>query len=124
MQPLPTDDFAGELPSGAPAHPVASFFHVFFKVGWGHGLGRGCGTHPPASCAGRRQGNKSASGCLESAQPSPHPLPLLASTPQAAALVVYLFSGWFIGNFVLTFVILILLLAFDFWTVKVRHLVL
>lgn len=37
---------------------------------------------------------------------------------KAAALVVYLFSGWFIGNFVLTFVILILLLAFDFWTVK------
>ena len=39
---------------------------------------------------------------------------------QVAAVLVYLFNGWFMDNFVLAFVILILLLAFDFWTVKVR----
>lgn len=35
-------------------------------------------------------------------------------------MVIYLFSGWFISSFVLTFVILVILLAADFWTVKVR----
>ncbi|CAH0474780.1 unnamed protein product [Peronospora belbahrii] len=51
----------------AAKHPVASFFHLFFK-----GL----------------------------------------------ALILYLFGSIFISNFILLFVICILLLAFDFWTVK------
>lgn len=49
------------------AHPVAAFFHVFFKI---------------------------------------------------SALLVYIFCGWFTDRFVLVFVLLVLLLAFDFWTVK------
>jgi len=41
------------------------------------------------------------------------------SLDQIAALVVYLFSSLFSSRFVLIFVTLVLLLAFDFWTVKV-----
>jgi hypothetical protein len=43
----------------------------------------------------------------------------LCSSAQAAAVFIYLFCGWFINNFILSFVILIILLAADFWTVKV-----
>lgn len=39
---------------------------------------------------------------------------------QVAALTVYMFCGWFTDRFVLVFVTLVLLLAFDFWAVKVR----
>ena len=38
---------------------------------------------------------------------------------QISALLVYMFCGWFTDRFVLVFVTLVLLLAFDFWTVKV-----
>jgi hypothetical protein len=31
---------------------------------------------------------------------------------------VYFFGGWVWSNFLLTYILLILLLAFDFWTVK------
>ena len=34
------------------------------------------------------------------------------------ALSVYIFGGWFTKNFILIFVLCIILLAFDFWTVK------
>lgn len=37
---------------------------------------------------------------------------------QVLALVVYLFADWMGLEFITTFVICILLLAFDFWTVK------
>ena len=37
---------------------------------------------------------------------------------QAAALFIYLFGGWFTDSFILHFVTCIILLAFDFWTVK------
>lgn len=37
---------------------------------------------------------------------------------KAAALLTYGFGTWFSSNFVLIFVICILLLAMDFWTVK------
>jgi len=37
---------------------------------------------------------------------------------QTLALIVYIFSGWFTSNFIFVFVICIILLAFDFWTVK------
>ncbi len=37
---------------------------------------------------------------------------------RTAALVYYLLCQFFIDNFILNFVILILLLSFDFWTVK------
>jgi len=35
-----------------------------------------------------------------------------------SALIVYLFCGWFSSNFIPSFVIIILLLSADFWTVK------
>lgn len=34
------------------------------------------------------------------------------------ALFIYLFANWIIGNFILVFVVVVLLLACDFWTVK------
>ncbi|GAB6025942.1 hypothetical protein CHUAL_011911 [Chamberlinius hualienensis] len=34
------------------------------------------------------------------------------------AIIVYLFCGWFSSNFIASFVIIILLLSADFWTVK------
>lgn len=37
---------------------------------------------------------------------------------QSAALFIYLFGGWFTSNFIVHFVTCIILLAFDFWTVK------
>lgn len=42
---------------------------------------------------------------------------------KALALALYLFGGLFIDNYVFVFVVCILLLAFDFWTVKVSSLV-
>lgn len=37
---------------------------------------------------------------------------------KSLALFLYIFGDWFMSSFVLTFVICIILLAFDFWTVK------
>lgn len=37
---------------------------------------------------------------------------------QTLALFVYVFGGWFTSNFIFLFVICMLLLACDFWTVK------
>jgi hypothetical protein len=37
---------------------------------------------------------------------------------KVAALFIYIFGSWFTSNFIFTFVICIILLAFDFWTVK------
>jgi hypothetical protein len=37
---------------------------------------------------------------------------------KTAALFLYVFGSWFTSNFIFTFVLCIILLAFDFWTVK------
>lgn len=37
---------------------------------------------------------------------------------KATALFIYIFGSWFTSSFIFTFVICIILLAFDFWTVK------
>lgn len=37
---------------------------------------------------------------------------------KALALFIYIFGSWFTSSFIFTFVICIILLAFDFWTVK------
>lgn len=37
---------------------------------------------------------------------------------RSAALLLYLFCGWFGIGFVTTFVLVVLLLSMDFWTVK------
>lgn len=75
------------------SHPVAAFFHVIFK-------------------ARRRRRPPRA---------SPHQprKTVVCVCAQIAAVFLYLFSGWLFDNFVLTFVILVILLAADFWTVKV-----
>lgn len=52
------------------------------------------------------------------------PLPLATPNSQAfkaSAIVLYVFSNWFGFDFVTAFVLVILLLAFDFWVVKVRR---
>lgn len=78
------------------SHPAVAFFHLAFKV--------------------RRRSLRG----ICSARSPPH-----ASVPaparQVAALLVYILSGWFTTGFVTPFVIIILLLAADFWTVKVRR---
>ena len=52
-------------------------------------------------------------------QQSHHPTALMFHVGfKAAALMVYLFGGLFSKSFVVSFVIVVLLLAFDFWTVK------
>lgn len=73
-------------------HPVAAFFHILFKVS--------------APCGDCR-------------------LTVLLHMVtndvdwQTLALAMYLFGGLFIESYVFVFVVCILLLAFDFWTVKV-----
>eukprot|EP00047_Mylnosiga_fluctuans_P004438 m.234538 g.234538 ORF g.234538 m.234538 type:complete len:189 (+) comp12673_c0_seq1:44-610(+) len=37
---------------------------------------------------------------------------------RSAALFTYLFCTWFSSNFVLNFIVIIMLVSFDFWTVK------
>mmetsp|Transcript_54542 Transcript_54542/g.111271 ORF Transcript_54542/g.111271 Transcript_54542/m.111271 type:complete len:226 (+) Transcript_54542:102-779(+) len=50
---------------------------------------------------------------------SAHPTTLLFHVGfKLAALFVYLFGGWVSSSFVFSFVLVVLLLAFDFWTVK------
>src|SRR5262249_33582461 len=39
---------------------------------------------------------------------------------KTSALLFYLFSGIFTDSFVIVFVVCVVLMAFDFWTVKVR----
>ncbi|RLN73632.1 hypothetical protein BBJ28_00004921 [Nothophytophthora sp. Chile5] len=66
----------------AAKHPVAAFFHLFFKV-----IDADVITVP-------------------------------SSASHGLALAMYLFGGIFISSYVFIFVVCILLLAFDFWTVK------
>lgn len=50
---------------------------------------------------------------------SKHPLTALFHILfKVAALFIYMFGSWFTTNFIFTFVLCIILLAFDFWTVK------
>jgi len=50
---------------------------------------------------------------------SKHPLTVVFHLLfKVAALFIYIFGSWFTSNFIFTFVICIILLAFDFWTVK------
>lgn len=50
---------------------------------------------------------------------SKHPLTVVFHVLfKAAALFIYMFGSWFTSSFIFTFVICIILLAFDFWTVK------
>ena len=51
------------------------------------------------------------------APPAPHPH-AVALCPQALALVIYMFGSVFSSSFVNIFICCVLLLAFDFWTVK------
>eukprot|EP00128_Syssomonas_multiformis_P016100 Colp12_sorted_trinity150504_noHs@483 len=60
-------DFSGNGEIVAPKHPVASFFHMFFRTG---------------------------------------------------AVIAYILCEWFSDNYVINFVVVVLLLSFDFWTVK------
>jgi len=50
---------------------------------------------------------------------SSHPLPALFHLLfKTSAVLLYVFGGWFGSDYVTTFVLAVLLLAFDFWTVK------
>lgn len=51
--------------------------------------------------------------------PNRHPYVVLFHLGfRAAAILVYLFCGWFSDGFVTSFVFTVILLALDFWTVK------
>ena len=73
-------------------HPVASFFHLFFKVF-------------------QISYMKHMHICTH--------MSVVYVYMQTVALLVYLFGRLFTDSYVFLFVICILLLAFDFWTVKV-----
>ena len=64
---IDSSDVDSATPSTSSKHPIAVFFHLFFK---------------------------------------------------ASAMFVYLFNALFIDDFILAFVICVLLISFDFWTVK------
>jgi len=50
---------------------------------------------------------------------SKHPLTVVFHLLfKVAALFIYIFGSWFTSNFIFSFVLCIVLLAFDFWTVK------
>lgn len=60
-----------------------------------------------------------ASSFLSYFSASKHPVTALFHVLfKAAALFFYLFGSWFTDSFIFTFVLCIILLAFDFWTVK------
>jgi hypothetical protein len=67
--------------------------------------------NPPANAGAAPEGSV--------LQQSNHPTALMFHVGfKIAALVVYLFGGLFSKSFVVAFVMVVLLLAFDFWTVK------
>merc|ERR1719310_2532565 len=69
------------------------------------------------NASGGAAGGAQAEGAAS--QQSHHPTALMFHVGfKAAALFVYLFGGLFSKSFVLAFVMVVLLLAFDFWTVK------
>ncbi|KAH6568610.1 hypothetical protein BASA50_000427 [Batrachochytrium salamandrivorans] len=71
------------------------------------------GTHHPVSDTEAAQSEPTI------LQQSSHPIALIFHIVfRTAALVTYMFSWLIVSDFILTFVIIILLLAFDFWTVK------
>lgn len=77
-------------------HPVAAFFHLLFKVRpW------------TSACLGSGWCRRLTDRLTEWRR------------RQVLALAMYLFGGLFVESFVFVFVVCILLLAFDFWTVKV-----
>ena len=74
---------------------MPALFHLLFKVR----------RLRPAACHRACPPHDSAEACA-------------ANPPQTLALAVYLFGTWFSSSFVNVFVACVLLLAFDFWTVK------
>ncbi|CAB0011200.1 unnamed protein product, partial [Nesidiocoris tenuis] len=58
---------------------------------------------------------------MEQANPNllPHPYVTMCHIGfRTAAFIAYLFCGWFSDSFISSFVIIMLLLSADFWTVK------
>jgi len=56
---------------------------------------------------------------MDAFQPAEHPNAVFFHLFfRSAALFTYLFCTWFSANFVLNFIFIILLVSFDFWTVK------
>ena len=67
--------------------------------------------------AGGDGGNMS--GIMSTFAGSKHPMTALFHVAfKAAAVFVYMFGSWFTSSFIFVFVLCILLLAADFWTVK------
>ena len=80
---------ASELAKGL-KHPMPALFHLLFKV--------------------RAEPESPAAAAARVAPP--------AARAQTLAILVYMFGSWFSSSFVNVFVVCVLLLAFDFWTVK------
>lgn len=80
---------ASELAKGL-KHPMPALFHLLFKV--------------------RAEPESPAAAAAQVAPP--------AARAQTLAILVYMFGSWFSSSFVNVFVVCVLLLAFDFWTVK------
>lgn len=80
-------------------HKIALFFHWLFKVS----AEQAGSCHTPCALPQQRGRRR--------------PQPVL-SHPQAAGWAFYIVCTWFIKSFVLNFVICIVLIALDFWTVS------
>lgn len=87
---MPPQQQNGELLQ-AYGHPKTAFLHLFWKV-YLQSL--------QALPAARPQ-EQTHKGCL-----------------QAAAVLVYIFCGIFSSSFIVNFVVIVLLLTLDFWTVR------
>ena len=103
QDPEETTSFLGrakDLAKGL-AFPVTAFFHILFKV-------------QHASLHRHLQTFVTACAHLQLSLTFLR----LATCTQSLALVVYMFGTWFSSSFVNVFIVCILLLAADFWTVK------
>ena len=75
---------------------------------------------PAASGSGSTQGISGQ--VVQLFQRSSHPTAAVFHVLfKSAAILFYLLSGWFTKSFVIVFVVVIILMAFDFWTVKVSR---
>eukprot|EP00808_Paulinella_micropora_P022170 g8441.t1 len=79
----------------------------------------GDGEKTGKSCAGTREMKMDSMSSVDFTEPTPNSkLVMFHLGFKLAAILEYLFASAFSDNFVVVFVTCIILLAFDFWTVK------
>ena len=111
-------------------YPKTAFFHIAFKTAAserrtltaaGHRCGRRARLQYSCTCRHARIHTHAHTHTHTHTHLRAHTLagPLIpAAARLAAAVLIYMFGSWFSSNFVNIFVLCVLMLAFDFWTVK------